>query len=782
MSSPLKRHTISFAGGVKNLLYRLYPQGITSPQLIESIGIRQSDDDYCKPINILNTNDYFCQNGGICYSTDEGPKCDCSFTDFGGERCEQGRSDSDLSFNGEEWIGYDVSNNSAGMIRFRSENITLSFKTTHARALLYVGGDRLNYIHIILDDGAVVATSKFDGTEKRLIRISSNYPSSRYDDDRWHTVTVFRTLTLMILSVDSVKDEIRQYAPEIDWLINSFAYLGGVPKNKNIPGIEVDNFRGCLKKIKYEADAHLINFITLADQGYGQSIIRSMGDLTFSCSKPGTYADVFSFNTGQHFITLPKWNSVASGSLSFQLRTRELDGLILYHGSLPTAKTGHDYFAFELIDGHLFMIINLGSGHIRLQTTAEKITDGAIWHSVTLERLGRTGTVIVDNIKTDFSTPEEPIYLGAVPWPSNESDTVDFYLPYPVWTANLRKGYIGCLKGVRINGISPNIASFFEEQQKDIKQGISYGCSNNINRDFCALSPCENFGRCENGYNTFRCDCSVSAMEGLLCDKEPEFVDFSTDNVPSLLLPKSIESEAETIECKFRSVNERSVLLDTKSVKSPDHRILLLLIKGELNLHLNFGNSHHAFNWGSNLNDNRIHSMRIKRRGEKLLLFIDGKWEHSYFLPSSKVVLDIDEIAAGHLLHSITSLHFTIPTNNTLIEKFRGQMIKMLFNDYDVLKNAKRRNPTDSLSVKANKLHERYNTRNRKAKYSSVTFEKPNAYAMISDERLANIRNNYRISFKFRTISSSSVLFAFIANSTYGYDSASLELYHGRIR
>lgn len=69
-------------------------------------------------------------------------------------------------------------------------------------------------------------------------------------------------------------------------------------------------------QIKYEADAYLINFITLADQGYGQSIIRSEGDLTFSCSKPTIYADVFSFNTGQHFITLPKWNSVASGSLS----------------------------------------------------------------------------------------------------------------------------------------------------------------------------------------------------------------------------------------------------------------------------------------------------------------------------------------------------------------------------------------------------------------------------------------------------------------------------------
>ncbi|KAK6109180.1 Laminin G domain family protein [Brugia pahangi] len=790
MSSPLKRHTISFAGGVKNLLYRLYPQGVTAPQIIESVGMRQSDDDYCKITNIASKNDYFCRNGGICYSTNDGPKCDCSFTDFRGQRCEQVRFDSHLSFNGRELIGYDVSNNSAGIIRFRSENITLSFKTTHSRALLYIGGDRLNYIHITLDDGAVVATSKFDGTEKRIIRILNNYPSGRYNDDRWHTVTVFRTLTLMTLIVDNLNDEIRQYAPEIDWLVNSFAYLGGIPKNKNIPEIDVENFYGCLKKVKYEADAYLINFITLADQGYGQSIIRSAGELTFSCNKQALYADVFSFNTGQHFITLPKWNSVASGSLSFQLRTQEFDGLILYHGSLPTTKTGYDYFAFELIDGHLFMIINLGSGHIRLQTTAEKITDGAVWHSVTLERMGRSGTVIVDNIKTDFSTPgvsanliiEEPIYLGAVPWPSNESDPVDFHVPSPIWTANLRKGYIGCLKGIRINGISPNIANIFQEQQKNFKKGISYGCSANVNQDFCALSPCKNFGRCENGYNSFRCDCSVSAMEGTLCDKEPEYVDFSTNNVPSLLLPKSIESEAETIECKFRSINERSVLLDTKSIKSPNHRILLLLIDGELELHLNFENSHHVFNWGINLNDNRIHSMRIKRRGEKLLLFLDGKWEHNYFLPSSKLVLDIDEISAGHSLHAMSSTHFTARANDTLEEKFGGQMIKMLFNDFDILKSVKRRNPINNPSEKMIPSRDRYKLKNRKVKSSSVTFEKHNAYAMINDKHLMSIKNIYRISFKFRTLSPSAMLFAFLTNSTYNNDFASLELHYGRIR
>lgn len=53
----------------------------------------------------------------------------------------------------------------------------------------------------------------------------------------------------MSLSVDGIKDEIRQYAPEIDWLVNSFAYLGGVPNKKNVPEIKVENFRGCMKKV-----------------------------------------------------------------------------------------------------------------------------------------------------------------------------------------------------------------------------------------------------------------------------------------------------------------------------------------------------------------------------------------------------------------------------------------------------------------------------------------------------------------------------------------------------
>ncbi|VDN21470.1 unnamed protein product [Gongylonema pulchrum] len=217
MSSPLKRHTRTFAGGVKNLLYRMYPQGVTSPQLIESVGMRQSDEDYCKPTNIAGTEDHFCRNSGICYSTNEGPKCDCSFTDFQGRRCEQR---SLFSFSNMycllNWL--EIKNyihitlddgaiiatskfdgTEKRLIRMFSEYPAGRYDDDRWHTVTVVRTMTLNYIHITLDDGAIIATSKFDGTEKRLIRMFSEYPAGRYDDDRWHTVTVVRTMTLVSL-------------------------------------------------------------------------------------------------------------------------------------------------------------------------------------------------------------------------------------------------------------------------------------------------------------------------------------------------------------------------------------------------------------------------------------------------------------------------------------------------------------------------------------------------------------------------------------------------------
>ena len=55
----------------------------------------------------------------------------------------------------------------------------------------------------------------------------------------------------MTLTVDGRKDEIRQYAPELDWITNAFAFVGGLPKDNPMRGINRSPFRGCLKKVDY---------------------------------------------------------------------------------------------------------------------------------------------------------------------------------------------------------------------------------------------------------------------------------------------------------------------------------------------------------------------------------------------------------------------------------------------------------------------------------------------------------------------------------------------------
>ena len=178
----------------------------------------------------------------------------------------------------------------------------------------------------------------------------------------------------MVLIVDEQRDEIRQYAPESDWIVNAFAYVGGLPKEKTFTGVPRKQFRGCMRKVgtrerkrkrerekrgerrerkrerarerrrdenkifqvKYEADAQEILFVNLADQGFGDSVIRTGGELAFSCKNPQVGGlslylpplflslerlcfqlppDILSFNTPSSFLTLPKWNSMASGSI-----------------------------------------------------------------------------------------------------------------------------------------------------------------------------------------------------------------------------------------------------------------------------------------------------------------------------------------------------------------------------------------------------------------------------------------------------------------------------------
>lgn len=51
------------------------------------------------------------------------------------------KNDGELTFGGDEWVGYDVSLNISAAVRAKKENLTLTFKTVHGTSMLFYAGD-----------------------------------------------------------------------------------------------------------------------------------------------------------------------------------------------------------------------------------------------------------------------------------------------------------------------------------------------------------------------------------------------------------------------------------------------------------------------------------------------------------------------------------------------------------------------------------------------------------------------------------------------------------------
>ncbi|KAL3090561.1 hypothetical protein niasHS_005473 [Heterodera schachtii] len=404
LSSPLRRHSQHFAGAIRSLVYRLFPQGVSNPQLMDSMGTRKTDEDYCQPTftslassglaavaaasrmaklaQIATTTDIapgiYCQNDGRCYSANNGARCDCTDSDYEGRRCETKKPSTEVSFFGNEWLGYDLRKEPSTVDEIATVSLdgdeedepqavwslrqmfNITFRTNYSNALLLLAGDGRSHVELFVEKGVILARSQLAGSEKRMIRVQDRaLRRVHFDDNLWHTVTLIRELSTMRLIVDDFFDQqVRQFSTELR-LGNAFLFLGGAPSglaSQLVP----DNlypFRGCIKKAFFQSGPVKLNLIALADQGYGQSHVQTFGDLSYSCSPNAQVPEVFAFNSGKNFTKLPAWKSPSRGTLAFQFRTLLPEGLLLYHGQTNCPNfTICDYLAFELIDGHLMVV------------------------------------------------------------------------------------------------------------------------------------------------------------------------------------------------------------------------------------------------------------------------------------------------------------------------------------------------------------------------------------------------------------------------------------------
>ncbi|XP_055018493.1 neurexin-1a isoform X6 [Boleophthalmus pectinirostris] len=615
----------------------------TEAVLVNSEGVLQ---DVCGTANM-------CLNGGVCSLINDEPTCDCSHTGYQGKDCSEeddpneglahlmmgdqgknkGKEEYVTTFKGSEFFCYDLSLNP---IQSSSDEITLSFKTLQRNGLMLHTGKSADYVNLALKNGAVsLVINLGSGAFEALVEPVAG----KFNDNDWHDVKVTRNLRQVTISVDGILTT-TGYTQEDYTMLGSddFFYVGGSPSTADLPGSPVsNNFMGCLKEVVYKNNDVRLELSRLAKQGDPKMKIH--GTVAFKCENVATL-DPITFETPESYVILNKWNAKKTGSISFDFRTTEPNGLLLFsHGkpkqppkdSTPVNPQSLkvDFFAIEMLDGHLYLLLDMGSGTTKTRAVNKKVNDGE-WYHVDFQRDGRSGTISINTLRTAYTAPGESeildlddnLYLGGLP-----ENKMGLVFPTEVWTALLNYGYVGCIRDLFIDGQSKDIRRLAEVQKA---AGVKPSCSKEPMKQ-CLSNPCQNNGICREGWNRYVCDCSGTGYLGRSCEREATILSYDGSKFMKVQLPVVMHTEAEDVSLRFRSQRAYGILIATTSRDSAD-TLRLELESGRVRLTVNLdcirinctsSKGPETIFAGQNLNDNEWHTVRVFRRGKSLKLTVD---------------------------------------------------------------------------------------------------------------------------------------------------------------
>ncbi|XP_068456852.1 neurexin-2-like isoform X1 [Clinocottus analis] len=590
-----------------------------------------------------------CGNKGLCSVSQGEVLCDCINTSYRGMYCNeavqkeveglahlmlnrqvfrQGQEESVATFKGNEFFSYNLSQSP---IQSSLDEITMSFRTLQRNGLLLHTGRSADYVNLSLRNGALwLVINLGSGAFEALVEPAKG----KFNDNVWHDVQVTRNLRQVTILVDGILTT-TGYTQEDYTMLGSddLFYIGGSLNTADLPGSPVsNNFLGCLKDVVYKNNEFRLDLSRLAEQQDPKISIH--GDLKFSCEDVEALEPV-TFDTPSAYLTLPRWNTKKTGAISFDFRTTEPIGLLLFsHGSLqgtqPDKKPRADFFAIELLDGFLYLVMDMGSGSIKMKASNKRLDNGE-WCHVDFQRRGRNGFISVNSKSVPFSANEGSeildldgeMYLGGLP-----EDRQALMLPPEVWTASLGLGYVGCVRDLFIDGQSRNLWRLAEVQSAT---GVSSFCTRETHVR-CARDTCANGGHCREGWNRHICDCNGTGYLGPSCEKEATMVSYDGSMYLKVVMPRTLHTEAEDVSIRFMSQRAFGLLVASTSQQSADTlrleldggRVKLTVNLDCIRIDCNLSKGPEVLLVGEKLNDNEWHTVKVVRRGKNLQLSVDN--------------------------------------------------------------------------------------------------------------------------------------------------------------
>ncbi|TGZ57018.1 Neurexin-3-alpha [Temnothorax longispinosus] len=606
--------------------------------------------------NMTNTTDACetrdpCQHGGICISTDSGPICECRTGDYEGAYCEKDKAPSEASFRGTEYLTIDLSKGEP--VLSTQESISLQFKTRQPNGLLFYSGEGDDYLTISLRDGGAAVSMTL---AKGRLDLHIKPTKLRFDDHQWHKIVVHRkvqeissitSFCRLSAIVDGIYAEHGHTAGTFTHLASDRLLVGGGADARSLQGAKgINNFVGCLRKVEFAAERIRMELIEAAKSGAAGA--AAWGKMDFHCREPRT-TDPITFTTRDSHLVLPPWKAAKSGTISFKIRTNEPNGLIMY--SRSGAHTRQDLFAFEILGGHLYLHVDLGSGPIKVRSSKTRVDNGS-WHDVVLRRVERDGRVTVDSNTVEFRDSTQLdldglLYIGGVGAPF-----APLTVPPVLWTGALRQGYVGCMRDLVINGHPVDIAGYAQQQDSG---AVRPAC--HIQPPHCTSKPCMHDGTCLE-------DASTLHLNG-------------TQQMTALM-PEDSRTQAEEIVVRFKTTRPRGLLLATSFENNAD-RLQIYLDEGKAHSLIHIGDQEKLLTAGQGLNDDLWHTLRFSRRFNSLKFQIDSETAIRAETQLGKQgVLEFRTLHVGGYLHAGED-----------IPHFVGQLQQIWFNGYPYLEIAR---------------------------------------------------------------------------------------------